>query len=105
VMFTAANAFDYVTSVANFVAASDSPFDMNKAERERNYPYFFRNSEPAFEKNDSTRVIRNKLINTKLPVLKDSLLKQNLWLITEDNMASEYKSGLWNRIIKIKNGF
>lgn len=105
VMFTAANAFDYVTSVANFVAASDSPFDMNKAERERNYPYFFRNSEPAFEKNDSTRVIRNKLINTKLPVLKDSLLKQNLWLITEDNMASEYKSGLWNRIIKIKNSF
>jgi spermidine synthase len=105
VMYTAAHAFGYVTSVANFAAASDSPFDMSKAEREKNYPYFFRNSLPAFEKNDSTRIIRNKLINAELPVLRDSLLRQNFWLITEDNMASEYKSGLWSRIIKFKNSF
>jgi len=105
VMYTAAHAFNYVTSVANFVAAADSPFDMSKAEREKNYPYFFRNSVPAFEKNDSTRFIRNKLINAELPVLRDPLLRQNHWLITEDNMASEYKSGVWNRILKFKNSF
>ncbi len=105
VMYTAANAFNYVTSVANFVAGSDTPFDMTKAEREKNYPYFFRNAVPVFEENDSTRVIRNKLINAVLPVLRDSLLKQNLWLITEDNMASEYKSAVWKRITKFKNSF
>ena len=41
-------------------------------------------------------------IKAELPVLRDSLLKQKLWLITEDNMASEYKSTVWSRITKFK---
>ncbi len=100
VRYTAAHAFNYVTTVGNFVAASDAPFDMTKEEREKNYPYFFRNAMPLFEKNDSTRSIRNKLINAQLPEQKDALLKQDYWLITEDNMASEYKSVVWSKIFK-----
>ena len=105
VTYTAANAFNHVTTFANFVAASDSPFDMTKAEREKNCPYFFRDGVPEFEKNESTRVIRDKLIGVQLPELRDSLLSQKHWLITEDNMASEYKSGVWERVLKLAHGF
>jgi len=100
VLFTAAHAFKYITSVSNFVAASDSPFDLAKEEREKNYPYFFRHAAPVFEKNDSTRIIQSRLVYAELPMLRDSLLKQPYWLITEDNMASEYKSGFWKRMKK-----
>ncbi len=100
VRYTAAHAFNYVTRVSNFVAASDAPFDMTKEEREKNYPYFLRNEKPVFEKNDSTRLIRNELINTELPEQRAELLKQDYWLITEDNMASEYKSRIWRKLFK-----
>lgn len=105
VMFTAANAFAYVSSFVNFVAASDAPFNLSKAEREKNYSFFYRNGQPEFEKNDSTRSIKNRLINYEFPVLKDSLLKQPFWLITEDNMASEYKSDTWRKFQKFTKAF
>ena len=39
----------------------------------------------------------NKLISTPLNNIRDSILDQNLWLITDDNMASEYKEGVWHK--------
>lgn len=105
VMFTAANAFSNVTSVANFVAASDAPFNMTTEERERNYPYFLRNNVPVFSINKANLVIQDKLVHASLPVLRDSLLKLDLLLITEDNMASEYKTGFSKRFERFVKSF
>lgn len=89
---TAGMTFRYVTQFRNFVAASDSPFDMTTEERRANLmrftddkgaPIFLKDAE---HENVGARLaaqdlhdMRNEIVNTK-----------GLHLITDDNMYVEY---------------
>ncbi len=39
----------------------------------------------------------NFLFFTPLINIRDSILNQKLWLITDNNMASEYKEVIWHK--------
>jgi hypothetical protein len=93
VTFTAAHVFKHVTTMASFVAASDLPFDLPLAERRRNLLAFkLENGAPVFEQSDAHRASLKRLATLALPDVHDSLLQESgFQLITDDNMAVEYK--------------
>lgn len=94
VVFTAAHVFKHVTTYSTFVAASDSPFDLS-VEEVRNNLMKFETSDgaPLFDKDGRYRELLQRLSGTKLKdVRNDMLSKAGLWLITDDNMAVEYKT-------------
>lgn len=100
IVFTAANVFEHVFTFENFVGASDAPFNMSYVEKKNNFLKFERDSKPIFEKNIKTLDILEELAKYPLTDIHDSVLKENLWLITDNNMATEYKSGVWHKIYK-----
>lgn len=94
IIFTAAHVFPYVTTYMNFVAASESPFAVTDAQKKENLLQFIGDDgKPIFKTNELK--YKNKLmelVNYKLPDASGSILqKKDLWLITDDNMATEYK--------------
>lgn len=94
VIYTAANVFSYVTIFDNFVAASDSPFVLNDVQKKENFLKFIDDSNRPIFKIDNKKY-QNKLselINYNFPDTASEILnKRDLWLITDDNMATEYK--------------
>ncbi|HYM95038.1 MAG TPA: hypothetical protein VET23_12910 [Chitinophagaceae bacterium] len=97
VINTACNVFIYVTTYINFVAASDTPFNMKAEEKKKAFLEFIRNGEHVFKQNDSTLALLDKYSTTPLPDIRDSILKKNLWVITDNNMATEYKVRVWKK--------
>ena len=97
VIYTAAHAFQSVVTFDNFVAASDKPFLLDKETKRKAFLDCKRYGKSLFLKNDKRRFILDRLINTPLINIRDSILNQKLWLITDDNMASEYKEGIWHK--------
>ena len=97
IVYTASNVFSNVTTFRGFVAASDSPFTLDEEAKRLSFLEFKRNGSSIFLKNDKTIKLMNKLISTPLNNIRDSILDQNLWLITDDNMVSEYKEGVWHK--------
>lgn len=93
-IYTAAHVFAHVTTYGTFVAASDSPFNLTKEEKEDNFMQLHRQGQVLFAQ-DQFKNRYSQLLNTPLREQHDSILQQNLWLITDDNMASEYKSDPW----------
>lgn len=93
VLKTAAQVFRHVTQYASFVAASDAPFDLSTAERRANLLLFQRDDGSALFAQDAPhRAELERLAAAPLPELRDALLRRNdLWTITDDNMAVEYK--------------
>lgn len=93
VIFTAAQVFKHVTTYSNFVAASDAPFDQTTAEKRHNLLHFkTADGSSIFDKDDRYRQVLKTLSSVGLKdVNEDFLAKKNLWLITDDNMAVEYK--------------
>ena len=97
VVFTAASVFKYVTQYSNFVAASDAPFDMTPAEKQRNLLKFVQSDgTPLFQKNAQYLDIMHNLANYRFIELQDTIKKKvshrrDLQIITDDNMAVEYK--------------
>lgn len=93
VVYTAAHAFKHVVRYSTFVAASDAPFDMTVEEKRNNFLQFRGGGvDVLFDKDEKHRALLDKLAATKLRDLHDEMLvTKNLWVITDDNMAAEYK--------------
>jgi spermidine synthase/MFS family permease len=93
VVLTAAHVFKYVTTYANFVAASDTPFNMSVSEKLENLKHFKDSMNISFfDSNPMYKDVFIKLANTKLPEVQQTIkLDKKLQLITDDNMAVEFK--------------
>jgi spermidine synthase len=93
VLYTAAQVFEYVTQYINFVAASDRPFDMTDDQQRSNLMKFSRLNGQVLE----------DLLAVNTANVGPSLRRQeDLWRITDDNMATEFKtngSGAWWRVL------
>lgn len=97
IVFTAAHVFQYVTKYRSFVAASDKPFNLSIEEKRNSFLHFFRGNQQIFTENTDRINLLNKFSSTSLLNIRDSILQENLWLITDDNMATEYKAGIWDK--------
>ena len=95
VINTACHAFNYVTTYINFVAASDTPFKMTTEEKKKAFLQFIQNGDPVFKQNDSALALLDKYSATPLLNVRDSFLRKNLWVITDNNMATEYKARVY----------
>jgi len=107
VLYTAAHVFDYVTQYINFVAASDRPFDMTDEKQRFNLMKFKRGDELVFSGQNAQ--VLEELLEVGTSNMKPYLLKEKgLWRITDDNMATEFKTNgagawwrnLWSRIYR-----
>jgi spermidine synthase len=97
VVNTACHVFNYVTTYINFVAASDAPFAMTEEEKRNAFLQFIRDGKILFQQNDSTLSLIDKYSTIPLRNVRDSFLKKNLWVITDNNMATEYKARVYIR--------
>jgi spermidine synthase len=102
VIYTAANVFSHVTTYENFVAASDSPFDLSQEEKKANFHEFIRNGDTLFKQTNNLNILK-QFLAIQLPDIRDSMLQQNLWQITDNNMATEYKAGVWHKPLFLSN--
>ena len=95
--YTVAHAFKHVISVGNFVAGSDHPFDLRPDEISKNLMKFVNGGHPTFTSSDPNQQKRlddkrSRLANTPMTDMAPGLLQRtDLWLITDDNMATEFK--------------
>jgi spermidine synthase len=91
--YTAAHVFKHVTRFSAFVAASDAPFDIPPAERRANLLRYKRDDgAPVLLSDERHRAKLKDLVEAPLRDVRPELLqRKDLWLITDDNMATEYK--------------
>jgi spermidine synthase len=93
--FTAAHVFSHLITYGTFAAVSDSPFDMTLEEKGANLKKMHRKGEALFT-TEHYHNRYNELLAEPLKDIRDSLMQQkDLWLITDDNMAGEYKADVW----------
>jgi spermidine synthase len=92
-VYTAAQVFRYVTSYRWFVAASDSPFAMTRAEKCRNLLRFRHHGKPVFGAShaDERRVLNLLADSQTTDRAAEVRARSDLWTITDDNMATEFK--------------
>ena len=99
VVRTAAAVFKHVTMVGNFVAASDSPFDISNEERRQNLLRFKDpDGSPTFLRNEMFKEELERLTKMPLPDMGAKLRNSDQFtIITDDNMACEYskRKGYW----------
>lgn len=93
-VFTVAKVFKHVVRYVNFAAASDTPFLMTSDEKRQNLLKFRRNGSPVLDAYiPQTRKVLEELATTettdKAPEIR---LRSDLWCITDDNMATEFKT-------------
>jgi spermidine synthase len=94
VAYTASSVFKYTTMINNLVAVSDSPFNVSAKKRKENLQKFkYPNGNLVFDDNNpKLKKISEQIIATQLIDYNSSLKnRDDLWLITDDNMAGEYK--------------
>ncbi len=91
--YTAAKIFKHVVMIKNFAAASDAPFNLTPEQKRHNLLQFItKDGTPLFTQSEQHKKKMEELITMPLPDWHDIALKQkDLWLITDDNMATEYK--------------
>lgn len=94
VVHTAADVFSHVTTVGNFAAASDNPFAMSRNQRYHNLLQFTSANGPVLDpQRQETRQVLFELASMPLPDMHMMLQNEpDLMLITDDNMATEYKT-------------
>ncbi len=94
VRFTVGQAFRYVVPVGNFVAASDAPFDLSPDERRRSMLAF--DAPWGSESEALTAKAREHLLALASRPLEDEgpalRARRDLRVVTDDNMATEFKS-------------
>lgn len=94
-IYTLAHVFKHVLVIQNFVAGSDEPFNVGTGLRRKNLLSFMDDQgKPVFnEQTPELRALLNTLTHEELPDIREKLLREqsDLWVITDDNMASEYK--------------
>jgi predicted membrane-bound spermidine synthase len=92
---TAASVFKHVVQVVNFVAGSDAPFDMSEEERADNLDRFIEDGQATFMASPKLMKRGKELASWPLPDMGPALRhRTDLWLITDDNMASEFRAGV-----------
>ena len=92
---TAASTFRYVVQVNNFIAASDAPFDLTTAERAANLERFSEDGQVTFARSPAMRSRAVELATWPLPDVGPAYRdREDLWVITDDNMASEFRAGM-----------
>lgn len=97
VLNTACHTFNYVTKYYNFVAGSDAPFSMTEAEKRTAFLAFKKNGQSILSGSDSANIQLSHFATVPLQNLKDSILQKRLRVITDNNMASEYKDRFYKR--------
>lgn len=94
--YTAAQVFEHVTRVDNFVAASDGPFDLTEQLIRANLQQFSVHGQPVLNASEATRAVLDQLIAADLPELGPAYRSRaGLEAITDDNMYTEYKLARW----------
>jgi spermidine synthase len=93
VRYTASRVFQHVVQYDRFVAASDSPFTLTFQERLENMHRFIFDDQSVFDKNrPAAEHIFKRLASVSLTDESKALRRrQDLWLITDNNMATEFK--------------
>ena len=103
VLYTAAGAFRHVIRVSNFVAASDAPFDQTPAERRAAMLGIRGPDGKPRIRGDSASATLEQFLSAASEELAPQLRRANdLWNITDDNMATEFKAngaGSWWRAL------
>ncbi len=92
--YTAAHLFKHIGKIDSMVIAGDEPLDVPADIKRRNLLGFENdNGKTIFSDNDPNySSVRENLVNQKIEDMHDELLqRKDLWLITDDNMSSEYK--------------
>lgn len=102
VIYTASGVFKHVTRYLNFVAGSDAPFAVDSATRRAAIDaYRGPNGSLPFAPGGAYVQARHELIDTPTEdVAADFRRANDLWYITDDNMATEFKTngaGKWWR--------
>lgn len=94
VVYTLAHRFNHLTLFGNFAAASDRPFIHDPYQRYQNLLKFEHEGEPVFNRSDpALREVLEELALTELKDLRQTVLKEKgLLRITDDNMATEFKT-------------
>jgi spermidine synthase len=105
-VFTAATVFKNVARHSNFVAANDTPFTMTSTQKRANLLRFRRDGKPVFD--PQVPELRNVLDRLAAADLKDWApayrARTDLYCITDDNMASEYKRETRNGSMRKRTG-
>jgi spermidine synthase len=93
VAYTAAHVFQHVVRYQSFVAASDAVLAPTAEERrERLLRFRGADGQPVFTRGPASAAILDQLAAAPLPDVRDELLaRRDLWLITDDNMSTEFK--------------
>ncbi len=94
IFYTAAHVFNNVSIYQSFVIASDSPLSLTPDEKMANFKQFYRNGKPLYEQPLYAEQMEI-WSNTPLPNIHDEILKEDLFVITDNNMACEFKTDLW----------
>lgn len=94
VVYTLAHGFGHITLFGNFAAASDRPFVQDAYQRYQNLLKFEQEGRPVFDQNDpGLRQVLEELALTELKDLRQMVLREKeLLRITDDNMATEFKT-------------
>jgi spermidine synthase len=104
--FTAAKVFKYVVRFLSFIAVSDSPFDMEDNRKLKNIMRFENAGSPMLlYDNPDHKKVYNSLINETSVYKPEDDKNKYPRVITDDNMANEFK--LWHKvhIFNVKYGW
>jgi spermidine synthase/MFS family permease len=96
--YTAATVFKKVAVYKNFIAVTDGEFIQNPEIRARNLKKFSLNGQPVFNHSDpaSMEAFDSLVMHSNESISeyeRDLQKKYQLYLITDDNLASEFKTG------------
>ncbi|MCX7985417.1 MAG: methyltransferase domain-containing protein [Bacteroidales bacterium] len=94
IVFTAAHVFKYITRYSNFVACSDSPFPANYEQKLAALKNFYYEDQPVYQRDSISIQTMEQIARTAFHEnLREKILGQsNRFLITDDNLASEFKT-------------
>lgn len=94
VKYTASHHFNYITTYANFVAGSDCPFPSDTSLIRRSLKEFYYKNRPVYYLDSISRHSLERIINSNFSMNKkyEYLNIKNRYYITDDNLASEYKT-------------
>jgi spermidine synthase len=95
VPYTAAHVFNYISRYSNFIAASDQPFPDDPEIKINNLLKFKYHGKPITEYNDpQLRRVLDRMASADTKNKRDEILKMAEFsnLITDDNLASEFKT-------------
>jgi spermidine synthase len=92
--YTTAKVFKFTTSYGSFVAGSDKEFPSDTVLKCQSLRKFYENSKPVFDPKDTVMTkILSEMSSYKLLNKRDFYLKDEYrHLITDDNLASEFKT-------------